>query len=217
LTPPDPGLDLSWDKDIEAPGSADVTPEIANVVWAGGAMAWCALRFPFERQANRVPVARSERSVREGVLLAGAMIGFGVVPFIYAVFGAFPFANYPFQPLIAWLGILVFLGSLALFYLTHRELGANWSISLEVRERHALVTHGVYARVRHPMYFAFWLWAVAQALLLPNWIAGPAGLVGFAILFAGRVAREERLMLEAFGDEYRAYMARSWRLIPGVY
>jgi protein-S-isoprenylcysteine O-methyltransferase Ste14 len=88
---------------------------------------------------------------------------------------------------------------------------------LEVRERHALVTHGVYARVRHPMYAAFWLWAVAQALLLPNWIAGPAGLVGFAVLFAGRVTREERLMVEAFGDEYRAYMARSWRLIPGVY
>ena len=38
-----------------------------------------------------------------------------------------------------------------------------------------LVTNGIYRRIRHPMYSAFWLWAIAQALLLPNWIAGPAG------------------------------------------
>ncbi len=194
-----------------------MTPEFANVVWAGGTLAWCALRFPFERSANRVPVARSQRSVREGVLLAGAMIGFGVVPFIYAVLGGFPFASYPFQPPLAYAGIALFVASLYLFWRTHRDLGANWSISLDVRERHSLVTHGVYAQVRHPMYAAFWLWALAQLLLLPNWIAGPAGMVGFAILFLGRVGREERMMIEAFGDEYRAYMARSWRLIPGIY
>jgi protein-S-isoprenylcysteine O-methyltransferase Ste14 len=194
-----------------------MTPEIAHVVWAGGAVAWCALRLPFERSANRVPVARSQRNVLEGVLLAGAMIGFGIVPLVHAVFGAFAFANYPFRPVLAYAGVALFAGSLLLFYRTHRDLGANWSISLDVRERHALVTHGVYARVRHPMYAAFWLWAVAQALLLPNWIAGPAGLVGFTALFLGRVEREERMMLDAFGDEYRAYMARSWRLVPGLY
>ena len=45
-----------------------------------------------------------------------------------------------------------------------------------------LVTEGIYGRVRHPMYTAFWLWAVAQALLLPNWIAGFSGLIGFGTL-----------------------------------
>ena len=71
--------------------------------------------------------------------------------------------------------------------LTHRELGRNWSIRLKLREGHSLVTKGVYRYVRHPMYSAFWLWAIAQCLLLPNWIAGPAGLVGFGTLFFGRV------------------------------
>ena len=59
------------------------------------------------------------------------------------------------------------------------------------------------------MYSAFWLWALAQVPLLPNWIAGPAGLVGFGTLFFLRVGREEALMAETFGDEYRRYMARS--------
>jgi protein-S-isoprenylcysteine O-methyltransferase Ste14 len=93
-------------------------------------------------------------------------------------------------------------------------LGRNWSISLDVRENHELVSNGIYQRVRHPMYSAFWLWAIAQALLLPNWIAGFAGLAGFAILFFDRVAREERMMLETFGDSYRTYMARTGRVFP---
>ena len=70
------------------------------------------------------------------------------------------------------------------------------------------MTEGIYRFVRHPMYSAFFAWGVAQALLLPNWIAGPAGLVGFAILFFGRVGREEQMMIEAFGDQYRALHGR---------
>jgi protein-S-isoprenylcysteine O-methyltransferase Ste14 len=67
------------------------------------------------------------------------------------------------------------------------------------------------------MYSAFWLWAFAQALLLPNRVAGFSGLVGFGILFFGRVAREERMMLETFGDSYRAYMARTGHIFPLIF
>jgi protein-S-isoprenylcysteine O-methyltransferase Ste14 len=73
------------------------------------------------------------------------------------------------------------------------------------------VTTGVYRHVRHPMYAAFFLWAIAQALLLPNWIAGPVGLLGFGTLFGLRVGREERMMEATFGDAYRAYAARPLR------
>src|SRR6266511_2222684 len=141
----------------------------------------------------------------------------GILPFVYVISNAPQFANYPFRPWQAWLGAAVFAASLWLFYRTHKDLGRNWSVTLEVREQHALVTTGVYRRVRHPMYSAFWLWALAQALLLPNWIAGPAGLIGFGTLFFLRVGREEALMIETFGEEYRRYMARSWRLLPGIY
>jgi protein-S-isoprenylcysteine O-methyltransferase Ste14 len=127
------------------------------------------------------------------------------------------FASYPFHPIQGWLGLLFAIATLWMFRLTHKALGRNWSVSLDVREGHRLVTDGIYSRVRHPMYSAFWLWAVAQALLLPNWVAGFAGLVGFGTLFFGRVAREERMMLEMFGDSYRAYMERTDRVFPLVY
>jgi len=104
-----------------------------------------------------------------------------------------------------------------MFHRTHEALGRNWSVTLEVRENHRLVTEGIYRYLRHPMYTAFWLWALAQALLLPNWIAGPAGLLGFGTLYFFRVSREEQLMLDTFGEEYRAYMARTRRIIPWIH
>jgi protein-S-isoprenylcysteine O-methyltransferase Ste14 len=67
------------------------------------------------------------------------------------------------------------------------------------------------------MYAALLLYDVAYALVIPNWVAGPSNLVAFAVLFALRVRAEERMMLEQFGDEYTAYMARTKRLVPGVW
>ena len=64
------------------------------------------------------------------------------------------------------------------------------------------------------MYASEWLWIVAQALLLRNRIAGPAGAASFLPLYALRVPREERMMLERFGEEYRAYMTGTGRVIP---
>jgi len=58
---------------------------------------------------------------------------------------------------------------------------------------------------------------VAQALLLPNWLAGSAGLVGFGLLFFNRVEREEQMMIETFGEDYRACMARTSRVAPWLY
>lgn len=194
-----------------------MTPTLAKIAFVLLAVGWYIIRFPYARRSRRTPIARSARGPRETALLVVSLTGLGLLPLFYVATGFPQFAGYPFRPVQAWLGVLVALASLAMFRLTHRALRHNWSVSLEVRERHTLVTEGVYGRVRHPMYTAFWLWAVAQALLLPNWVVGLAGLVGFGILFFGRVGREERMMLENFGDEYRAYMARTYRVIPGIY
>ena len=48
-------------------------------------------------------------------------------------------------------------------------------------------------------------------------LAGFAGLAGFGTLFFGRVAREERMMVETFGDSYRAYMARTGRVFLSIF
>ena len=194
-----------------------MTLTIAKLLWLAGCVGWWVIRYPHERRARKAAIARKIERTRERVLLTVSFCGLFVIPLIWAITNQPKFANYPLSPLLMALGAALFAAALILFHRVHSELGRSWSVTLELRDQHALVTHGLYAHVRHPMYSAFWLWAVAQALLLPNWIAGFSGLVGFGVLYFGRVGREERMMLDAFGDEYRAYAARTRRIIPGVY
>lgn len=194
-----------------------MTPALAKIAFAVLAIGWFAIRLPHARRSRRTPVARSARGIRETALLLVSLTGLGIIPLLYVATGFPQFADYAFRPAQAFAGIVLVAAALTMFFLTHRALGRNWSVSLELRERHKLVTDGVYRHVRHPMYTAFWLWAVAQALLLPNWIAGFSGLVGFGTLYFMRVGHEERLMVDAFGDDYRAYMARTARLLPWVH
>ena len=194
-----------------------MTPTIAKAIFILMSVAWYVVRLPHALRARKTPVARSARDWREMALLLFGFLCLGILPWVY-VFTGFPqAADYPFSPVQAWLGTFCALASITVFYFTHRALGRNWSVSLDVRKDHKLVTEGVYRYVRHPMYSAFWLWALAQALLLPNYAAGLSGLVGFGLLYFLRVGREEQLMLDTFGDEYRGYMRRTKRLIPEVY
>jgi protein-S-isoprenylcysteine O-methyltransferase Ste14 len=64
------------------------------------------------------------------------------------------------------------------------------------------------------MYASGWLLSLAQALLLQNWVAGPAGVVAFLPLYFVQVPREERMMLDHFGDDYRNYAAQTGRIVP---
>ena len=48
-------------------------------------------------------------------------------------------------------------------------------------------------------------------------MTGLAGLLGFCVLYFARIRREEKLMLETFGDEYRQYMMRTKRLVPYIH
>lgn len=194
-----------------------MTLTIAKAVYVLLAVGWYIIRIPHERRARRTPISRSARGAREIMLLSISFTGLGLLPFIYVATGFPRFANYQFQPIFAVIGTIVAAAALVLFHLTHRALGRNWSVSLDLRESHRLVTEGVYRYVRHPMYSAFWLWAIAQALLLPNFVAGLSGLIGFGTLYFFRVGQEERLMVDGFGAEYSDYMARTGRVVPRLF
>ena len=194
-----------------------MTPSIAKLTFVLLAIGWYAIRFEHARRSRRLPVRHNARDVRENTLLLISLSGLGILPMLY-IATAFPrFADYPFRPAQAWLGVVFAVAALVLFQMTHRALGRNWSVTLELRQDHKLITSGIYRKIRHPMYTAFWLWAIAQACLLPNWVAGLAGIVGFGTLFFGRVGREEQMMLETFGDDYRQYMSTTYRIIPLIF
>jgi len=64
------------------------------------------------------------------------------------------------------------------------------------------------------MYASQWLLAIAQPLLLQNWIAGFLNLLVFIPFYFLRVKAEEQLMIEQFGDQYRAYMQNVGAVFP---
>jgi protein-S-isoprenylcysteine O-methyltransferase Ste14 len=193
-----------------------VNPWIAKAVILAASVVMVAIRAPHGQRSRCITVVTDRKGRLEVILLALAMLGF-FVPLVWIVSPLFSLAEYPLRmgPLLA--GVACFVVGLWLFYRSHADLGTNWSITLQVREHHRLVVDGVYRRIRHPMYAALFLYSVGQALVLPNWVAGPSYLVTFGILFALRVQAEENLMLEEFGAEYAAYTAKTQRLIPGVW
>jgi protein-S-isoprenylcysteine O-methyltransferase Ste14 len=188
-----------------------------KLLWCLGVVGWFAIRYPYARRAKKVGKMRVAHKQLERVLLTISTCGLGIIPALFVFTAALQSADYPMQFWQPWMGTVVFALALWMFHRTHKDLGKNWSVTLEVRTEHALVTSGIYQYLRHPMYSAFWLWAIAQLLLLPNWIAGLSGLIGFGMLYFFRVRREEAMMLDTFGNEYRDYMKRSWRIIPRFY
>lgn len=174
------------------------------------------IRAPHGQRSRTIPVVKSRKGLQEGVLLTIAWIAF-FLPLIWIATPVFAFADYPLHPIPLVVGTLCLALGLWLFYQSHADLGPNWSISLEVREHHQLVTRGVYRWVRHPMYLSLFIYSAGQALVLPNWLAGPSYGIAMALLFAFRVRREEHMMLEEFGSDYEMYRATTKRLIPGVW
>jgi protein-S-isoprenylcysteine O-methyltransferase Ste14 len=185
-----------------------------NVVFLAGFVAYLATRHVHLSRVGKPETVTRRVDGLEKLLLALVLLGSLLVPVLYLFTPLLNFANYAQPRALPWAGLPVMLAALWLFHRSHADLGRNWSVSLEVRKDHELVTRGVYRYVRHPMYASIWLFSLAQALFLPNWLAGFGSLAPFALMYALRVAREERLMLDTFGDAYRDYMNRTPRLIP---
>jgi protein-S-isoprenylcysteine O-methyltransferase Ste14 len=190
-----------------------MNPWFAKAIILAASAVMIAIRAPHGQRSRKVKVVKNERGALETALLALAWLGF-FVPLIWVATPVFSFAEYSLAPVPLLAGSVCLAFGLWVFYRSHADLGTNWSITLEVRDGHQLVTHGIYRHVRHPMYSALLLYSVGQAFVLPNWVAGPSYLVAFAVLVALRLGPEEKMMRQQFGSEYEAYASKTKRLVP---
>lgn len=187
---------------------------IFKVVYIAGFFIEIAIRVPYRRRNRGNIITNRGESRLDLALLSLLLIGMFLAPALYIFTPWLDFANYTLPDWAGIGGIVIFAASVWLFWRSHIDLGRNWSPLLEVRKGHNLVTAGVYRYIRHPMYASQWLWCIGQALLLHNWLAGPLNALLFLPFYLVRVAREERMMLENFGEEYQEYMKKTGRVVP---
>lgn len=185
-----------------------------TLVWLLAQVAMFAIRTPhaLRNRANVVVEARKDRS--EVALLAAMFLTMMLLPLFHLATGLFRFADYGLPEWATGLGVLAQFPFLWLFWRSHTDLGRNWRPGLEVRADHALVTNGIYARIRHPMYAAIWISSLAQPLLIHNWIAGFLVVPAFAAMWFLRVPNEEAMMRTRFGAAYNDYCRRAGQLLP---
>ncbi len=185
-----------------------------NIVFLAGFLVYVCIRHVYATRVRGEKSTVRRIDALEKGLMTLVMLGSLLAPILYLFTPLLDFADYELPPYLPWIGVVTMVVALWLFRRSHVDLGRQWSVSLEVREGHRLITHGVYRSIRHPMYLSIWLLSLAQGLLLENWLAGWAAFVAFLPMHLIRTPREEAMMLETFGEDYRRFMDRSGRLFP---
>lgn len=183
------------------------------VFWAA-IIAEMLIRAPISKQQRKEAKSEQRVSTQEKVMLGLLFLGMFFLPLFYSATNWLDFADYSLPVWAGWLGVLLMGLALLVFWRSHKDLGLNWSPTLEIRTEHKLITNGIFSYIRHPMYASQWIWVIAQPLLLQNWIAGFTNLLVFIFFYAMRVRAEEQMMLDTFGDEYREYMKKTGAVFP---
>ena len=121
------------------------------------------------------------------------------------------------KPVIYWvscLGFVLYGISVVLRNVAIRALGRYFSLHIEIREQHKLVTDGVYGWVRHPIYVAVIMELVSVPLAGNAWWSLAGALFVYVPLLMWRLRHEEIAMVAGLGDAYRNYQKNVGALMP---
>lgn len=114
--------------------------------------------------------------------------------------------------IVRWAGVVLCVCALVLMFMTLVAFGTSFRIGIDTENPDKLVTSGVFARTRNPIYVAFGITLIGEFLIFPHWLLLLYILAGFA-LFHRQVLREEAFMRSHYGQEYRVYCERVPRYI----
>jgi protein-S-isoprenylcysteine O-methyltransferase Ste14 len=123
-------------------------------------------------------------------------------------------AAFPLPDGLRWIGAALSLVVLPLILWVQESLGSNFSTTIHIREEHTLVTKGPYRWIRHPMYTVLMMQSIGLLLLTANWFIGGSYSLLLMIIMIARTPFEENMMIEKFGEQYRAYMRQTGKFLP---
>jgi protein-S-isoprenylcysteine O-methyltransferase len=118
---------------------------------------------------------------------------------------------------VAWLGVALMVAGIALRIWANRVLGAYYTRTLRIQSGQSVVRAGPYRLIRHPGYSGALLMWLGAILATRNWITLVVVGVSVTGVYLYRIITEERMLATALGDDYRAYMADTKRIIPLIW
>jgi protein-S-isoprenylcysteine O-methyltransferase Ste14 len=118
---------------------------------------------------------------------------------------------------VAPVGILILLFGSVILLVSRIQIGQYGGAKITLEEDHRLITNGMYRHIRNPQYLGFLLIFIGYSFSLGGLIIAVVTALGLFIVFRSRILLEEKLLLEAFGEEYAEYMRRTWKLLPRIY
>jgi len=143
--------------------------------------------------------------------------------FVVLIYALLDFTEWKYTRLTNWepwviiAGFLVYILFALLRYRAVITLGKYYNLRVAKYEEHQLITHGIYARIRHPFYLTALLSVIAISLIFSSWGALVLSLVLALPAIVYRINIEEEFMSKHFGSEYQDYMKKTKRLIPGIW
>ncbi|MEP6569710.1 MAG: isoprenylcysteine carboxylmethyltransferase family protein [Acidobacteriota bacterium] len=172
--------------------------------------------FLLRKKPPSPPDQKREPGSLFGVALQG--VSYGVVWGVRRpVFTPIVAGNELIMTVASALAICAAVGSVCLVTIAVRTLGKEWSLTARLVEGHKLATSGPYAFVRHPIYTGMLGMLIATGLAISHWQALLAALVIFFIGTTIRVRSEEKLLREAFGEQFETYVRNVRAIVPGLY
>jgi protein-S-isoprenylcysteine O-methyltransferase Ste14 len=112
----------------------------------------------------------------------------------------------------SWIGVACCGGGLSLMLASLVSFGRSFRVGIDRKHPDDLVTSGIFALSRNPIYVAFALVLPGEFLIFPNWIF-PAYAIAGTWLFHRQVLREEDFLRRRYGEEFTAYRRRVRRYL----
>ncbi|MGH6811557.1 MAG: methyltransferase family protein [Methylocella sp.] len=114
--------------------------------------------------------------------------------------------------IVSWVGVLFCLAGLSFLFMSIVSFGRSFRVGIDQDHPDKLVTTGVFAFTRNPIYLAFALVLLGQFLVFSNWIL-LVFLIAAIWLFHRQVSREEEFMRKHYGQQYTEYCDRVRRYL----
>jgi protein-S-isoprenylcysteine O-methyltransferase Ste14 len=137
--------------------------------------------------------------------------------FTAAQFQRLPAGRMPHRDTLFWLGIALIVAGMIIRATAILTLRRFFTVRVTIQESHELIDRGLYKIIRHPSYTGALVSFVGLGFAFGNWLSLALVLAGAFIGLGYRIRVEEAALTDHFGERYRAYSARTKRLIPGIY